>query len=88
MEIEHKGDQSTLQTSAGTTQHIEARAGDLRAAFKINNAEGRAKIPVGFRLEVKLLLFSHRPQDDIIVLVLSKRCVWIGDVRNTGCNRI
>ena len=41
VQVEHPGDQGTLQACTRATQHVEARTGDLRPALEVNDTESR-----------------------------------------------
>ena len=53
VQVEHEVDQRAREPRAGAAQHREPRAGDLRAALEVDDAERRPEIPVRLRLEVE-----------------------------------
>src|SRR5207247_3998516 len=65
----------------GATKHVEPRAGELRAARGVEDAERLADLPVRARLDRELLrrvLADHR----VVVLVLALRHARIDHVRD------
>ena len=86
MKVEHVCDQRALKPRARSAQHIEARAGDLRAALKVNDAERGAKVPMRLGLKVELFWFADRSQDNILAIVFAIRRARIGNVWN-GCGQ-
>ena len=68
MQIEHEGDQGTLQLRARAVQHVEARSGDLGAALEVDDAEGRAEVPVRHGREVELPRFADGLEQHIVIV--------------------
>ena len=55
MEVHHEIDAGAFKARAQADVEREPRAGDLRRAFRIEDAELVADIPVGLRLKGKFL---------------------------------
>ena len=51
MQLQHEVDERARQPRAGAHQHGEARAGDLRAALEVDDAERGTEVPVRLRRE-------------------------------------
>ena len=81
LEIDHPRDERALQRRTGAPKHVEPRAGELRAARDVEDAERLADLPVRARLDRELLrrvLADHR----VVVLVLALRHARIDHVRD------
>ncbi len=61
VQIEHEVDQRALEPRAGSELHREPRAGDLRGAREVENAEAFADLPVGLRFEGEVPRLSPFP---------------------------
>ncbi len=76
--INHPEDQSTLQARASALEHIKARAGELHASFKINNAQLRTQIPMCFGFKIKRTWLPNGPYHHIVFIASPKGNVWVG----------
>ena len=84
VQIEHPGDQGALQPRARALQNIKARAGQLGAAFEVDDAQGGAEVPMRKGLEVEFARLADGLEHDILVLSFSVRYAFIGDIRERG----
>jgi len=64
--VEHPADQRPLQRRARPLQHVEARARDLHAALKVDDAQRLADLPVRAHREVELLGLALGADDDVL----------------------
>ena len=69
MQIEHEGDQRSLEACPGTVEHVEARAGDFDAALEIDDTQSGAKFPMGLGFEIEFRDFARGFQNYIFALV-------------------
>ena len=85
VQIEHPGDQRTLEPCAGALQQIEARPAELDATIEVDDIERRPQIPVRLRLEVEHARRALGAQDDVLGVVLPHRHAGmrqVGDVQH------
>ena len=68
-----KVEQAELQHRAGAGEEVEARSGDLRAAFHVDQAERFAQVQVVLRLEVELGDLADVLEDHVVVLAAGGR---------------
>ena len=84
MEVEHEVDQRPLEPGTGAEVDGEAGAGDLGAALEVEDAEGRAEVPVGLGLEVEVARLADPPLDPVGGLVLALRHGVVGKIGEAG----
>ena len=58
MHVEHEVDERAIQLRAGAGEDRESRAGDLRGALEVEDAQPFADVPMGFRREGKRRLLA------------------------------
>jgi len=78
--VEHPVGQSALQAGARPGQDVEARPGLLDAALEIDDAQRRAKVPVGLRLKVEFRQRAVRGMRDVVRVAHANRHGLMGQV--------
>ena len=73
VEVEHEVDQRPLEQGPGPEVDREAGAGELGAAFEIQDAERRPEVPVGLGWKVEGARGAHRALAAVGGLVLAHR---------------
>ena len=87
VQVEHPGDQGTLQARPCSAEHVETRAGDLHPLLEVQDVQCGSQIPVGFRLEVEFGDLTHTPQHHVLTVILPvgrARIRDVGDTRQDG----
>jgi hypothetical protein len=79
--VEHECHERAIQSRGGAVEDGETRAGDLRRAIEVENAEGFPDVPVRLGREVERRSGSPRSLDAIRRLVTADRNGLVGDVR-------
>jgi hypothetical protein len=80
MHIEHPLNQRALQLGAGPGKHIETRARQFDAAFKIHDAQRGTQIPMRYRLKIEWARLAHRFDDNIFAVVFAKRYILVRQI--------
>src|SRR5713226_3583012 len=80
VQVEHEIDQRAFQSRAGAVQNREARAGDLRRALEIENAERRSQVDVILWCEIKFWLRAPAADLRIRRFVFADRYAFVGNV--------
>ena len=71
--VEEEVDEGLLQAGAGAFQYVAAAAGELDAAFQVEDAEGRRQFPVRQGRDVKFAEVAFRRRGAIVVFAGSDR---------------
>ncbi len=71
LHVEHEVRKRPRQPRARAEQNRKPRAGNLRRALEIENAESGTEIPVRLRLEVERRRFTPRAHDDVVRFTLT-----------------
>ena len=87
VQVEHEGHERPRQPRARSAQHGEARAGELRPALEIQDAERRPEVPVGLRREVKRARLSPGPLEPVGRLVFPAGHRLVRDVGDARLDR-
>jgi hypothetical protein len=82
VQVEHEVDERARQPRALAHQHGEPRAGDLRAALEVEDAQLGPEVPVRLRLEVERGGIAHAPHFAVVVGAPADRHARMRDVGN------
>ena len=81
MDVQHPGDQRSLQARAQSLQHVEAASRQLDAALKVDNAQCLAQFPVWSRFEVESAQRAFSAHHHVFAVVLAD---WYAGQRQVG----
>jgi UTP--glucose-1-phosphate uridylyltransferase len=82
VEVEHEVDERARETRARADQYRETRAGDLRPAFEIDDAQCRTKIPMRLRRKREVSRRANATNLFVIVCALPGRNTRMRNVRD------
>ena len=82
VQVQHEVDQRAREARAGTDQHGEPRARDLRAALEVDDAERRTEIPVRLRREVERARRAMSTHFDVVGAALPDRHALVRQIGN------
>ena len=81
VQIEHEVDEGPRQSGAGPAEHGEPGAGQLHAALEVVDAEGRAQVRVGLRVEIECRRIAMPTDLDVVRLAAADRDALVGHIR-------
>ncbi len=80
MEVEHEVGEGAFEAGAGAEMHDEAGAGNFGGALEVEDAQGFADLPMGFRGEGKVRDFAPGHFTDVVVLGAADGDAVLGQV--------